>query len=256
MAGLAGLALAKISRQFPHACGGHNVHFDVCLTDGHPSAVFNNNVCVALANASRFSKLRKTKSNLRVSKLLWKSEQKGAEECLHLTKFGKQPFQLCLVSDCVHFQEFHGALLATIGRLLSVGGMAVLAQPERADSLGNFIEFINRVNRNGMGGRGEEKEEGEEGKLESEGEVVGVGEGEGEVVGESNLFEVELREEYSPTITKLHKENLAKEEREKGGIYDPTIHYPKMLILTKLRGWDEVRDGDVCRAFKCKKQRR
>jgi len=131
MAGLAGLAMASHSRCHPGFF--ENIDVDVLLTDGHPAAVFNNAVSAHLTSSlpgkggavSRYT-------NVRAAKLLWKEGEEGKKECELLTK-GRfdsdyNLFHLCVVSDCVHFQESHAALISTMARLLSLGGQAVLMQ--------------------------------------------------------------------------------------------------------------------------------
>lgn len=156
-------------------------------------------------------------------------------------------YHICLASDCVHFQEFHDGLLTTIARTLAVNGTALLCQPKRGSSLNNFIALVNAVN-NGVGA--------------SSDEVATVG-------NKLPLFEVTLYEEFHPKVTELHKALVGVAESdnnaadawlssssnsmEKKSIhrwskcYDPNWHRPLMLVLRKLRRYDEEVHGELAR---------
>mmetsp|Transcript_20723 Transcript_20723/g.45235 ORF Transcript_20723/g.45235 Transcript_20723/m.45235 type:complete len:219 (+) Transcript_20723:3-659(+) len=202
MAGLAGLSLAALgmSKQLPQ-----DVAIDVTLTDGHPEAVGSNRACSILT--SNFYELSDPANNdIACKRLLWNHGKHGAEECSQLTANNTQPYQLCLASDCTHFQEFHAALAATIGRLLSVGGICILCQPRRANSLDRFMALIDAMNAAG------------------------------------DLFEMTLHERYDDRLWKMHQEFLTEEAKvraEGGSVYDPSIHYPLLLVLRKRNEYSE-----------------
>jgi len=222
MAGLTGLFLWKNRLH----CNINNV----VLTDGHPNCAFNNGVCVELnkcgevttadsssSSSSPSSPSPPHKGKISCQKLLWKASLEGHRECQALVTETNcsRKFALILVSDCVHFQEFHGALVATIGRCLRVGGVAVLAQPERADSLENFVGLLR------------DKFPG--------------------------TFSVDILTNYAEKMTEMHQKYLADEKLK--GIYDPTIHFPKMLVLTMRREWqEEGADGEAARQFRYEKK--
>ena len=98
--------------------------------------------------------INRRKQTIQCRRLLWNIQQEGADDCIQLRKQClykfKNPssthFQLCIVSDCLHFQEFHASLAATIGRLLSIGGICVLCQPTRGKSTENFTLLIEHMN--------------------------------------------------------------------------------------------------------------
>lgn len=214
MAGLAGLSLASRSRFFPGFFKHHPV--TTLLTDGHPSAVFNNRVSAALTCSVPNVPGQPTRQrNVTAEKLLWKEGAAGAAECAALTRGamddGFNMFQLCIVCDCVHFQESHAALVATMARLVSAGGQCVLIQPDRADSAANFLAMIERVN--GAGG------------------------------GEEKLFEAEVVERFDEAVWRAHLLNL--ERADMKDVYKPNIHLPKAIILTKGRDFREEEDGLV-----------
>ena len=202
MAGIAGLALASLD--LAGLIDG-TTSIELMLTDGHPDAVYNNIVNTALTcanyNVDYVNKIR-------VQRLLWKANAEGARECGNLTRNGRY-FQLCLISDCVFFEEYHGALIATIGRILDVNGLCILCQPSRGNSLERFVDMLNAIN-------------ADEDSI-------------------SPLFTVSLLDDYNTDITKAHK----KFREENGAEYLPSKHFPKMLILRKLRSYDEGKDTYV-----------
>ena len=202
-AGLAGLALAVLSLgDFTY---GKTVH--VTLTDGHPHAVASNRAC-SLLTSRLYGEW--APSNITCQQLLWNDGDEGVSQCAQMTRSGAQPFDLCLASDCTHFQEFHAALAATIGRLLAVEGVCIMCQPKRSDSLPRFIAVLNAMN------------------------------------SEQKLFDIKLqREDYDERLWTLHRQQMEKGHTEdKGncldaGAYDPMIHYPLLLILKKIREYKE-----------------
>ena len=204
MAGLCGLSLAAFGIQ-----NAFDVDIDLTLTDGHPDAVRSNRICAALtsqlhadANANGDPSNR---SHISCQRLLWKDGDDGVEDCRALTNNGQDRYRLCLASDCVHFQEFHAALIATIGRLLDVGGVCLLCQPRRADSLENFMKVVDAVN------------------------TCSAAE-------TSAVFEMKVYERYNQRLWDLHQKELAKGD---DGIYDPDIHYPLLLVLRKVGEYKE-----------------
>jgi len=220
---------------------------DVTITDGHPTAVQNNEACAALTSTiyedgnSRNDSTETTTTtttntntkpqmSIQSHKLLWKATNEGAEECQALLNASANnrrghnkdsttttsQFDLGLVSDCIHFIEFHAALLATIGRLLRVGGICVLCQPCRGKSLQLFLEMVHAVNVNWCG-------------TECDGGA---------------LFDLNLYDQYDDKVLQMHKEQLAHNSSQ-GGCYDPDIHYPVILSLKKLRDYKEEVDTEA-----------
>jgi len=107
-----------------------------------------------------------------------------------------------VVSDCVHFRDFHYSLLTTILRLLTVSGFALLVQPTRGGSLDALRRIV-----------------GDDGPL---------------VWGE------ETAEEADEEVWVGHLGNIGE-----GGHpgYRVDAHLPVYVTLTKIREFDEVRDG-------------
>ena len=201
MAGLAGLSLAAFNMNNKIGVCGRYPHWDidVTLTDGHPDAVLSSRICAELTSRQYGET---TQNHISCQRLLWNDGAQGVADCQTLTNNGQDKYQLCLASDCVHFQEFHAALVATIGRLLDVGGVCLLCQPRRADSLDNFMRVIDTVN-------GVESADG-------------------------NVFDMQIFERYNQKLWGLHQMELAKNDG-----YDPDIHYPRLLVLRKVGEWME-----------------
>ncbi len=198
MAGLAGLSIASLGLTHPEIFS--HVSVDVLLTDGHPTAVFNNAVSCHLT--SSLSPDPESPSNIRSAQLLWSLD--STPEVAALTKRGRTLFNIALVSDCLHFQQSQSALLATLSRVLSIQGVAILIQPPRADSLQNFKDLLLIVNKSGA----------------------------------KPLFQVSLLDRFDATLDKAAE--AAQAANTEG--YNPDVHLPKALILTKIRDFDEVSD--------------
>jgi hypothetical protein len=58
---------------------------------------------------------------------------------------------LTLISDCVHFETYHGELLWTI--VTHTCGKAIFCQPNRTPSLPNFLQLIDHVNNDSVTNR-------------------------------------------------------------------------------------------------------
>ena len=210
MAGLAGLSLAAFGMS-NHITSSVDFGIDIelTLTDGHPDAVKSNRICAALTSQLYANDDSNDNKKISYQRLLWNDGEEGVADCNALTQNGQGRYQLCLASDCVHFQEFHAALLATIGRLLDVGGICLLCQPRRADSLENFMKVVDAVN------GAADADDGD---------------------GQGQIFEMNLYERYNQRLWDMHVAELNKDDE----IYDPTIHYPLMLVLKKVGEYEEV----------------
>ena len=119
MAGLAGLFLAIENPESTQ----------VMLSDGHPDAVQNNKVNIALNRP-----LHPGLHNITAERLVWTAD--------NTAKNNDQQFDLILASDCTHFQEFHACLALTVANKLRVGGVAIMLQPPRGQSLENFVNCV------------------------------------------------------------------------------------------------------------------
>jgi hypothetical protein len=167
MAGMAGLALAKSTRS------ARQPRMQLTITDGHPDCVVHNQVHVRLNTFPEGV-------SIKVEKLIWTTT---AQESNHV--------DLLLCSDCTHFQEHHASLAVTISGSLRIGGVAILCQPPRGTSLGNFLTCVTS-----MGG----------------------------------LLDIQHLTDYNDQVTAHHLKEL-----NTNPCYDPNIHYPQMVVLTKMR---------------------
>ena len=203
MAGLAGLSLAAFGLDNNSGLYSTTSRWDinVTLTDGHPDAVLSNRICADLTSR-RYGE--SAQNHISCQRLLWNDGEQGVADCQALTNDGRDKYHICLASDCVHFQEFHAALVATIGRLLDIGGVCLLCQPRRADSLDNFMRVIDAVNDVGS--------------------------------ADENAFDMQLFERYNQKLWDMHQTELAKND---GICYDPNIHFPLLLMLRKKGEWKE-----------------
>lgn len=133
MAGLSAIALGL--RLQLNKTNAVDKKIEVTLTDGHPDGVLNNQVNRFLTTLSIDSESNSPYFGVSVSEkvLLWSVDAKRSDE---------EPQDLVLVSDCIHFQNFHAALAITTLRVLHLGGKAIFCQPARADSLINFFELL------------------------------------------------------------------------------------------------------------------
>jgi len=220
MVGIAGLAISCLEESCPELF--QDTQVQVVLTDGHPEAVNNNLICASL-NLPQNQKPAAPKLNLTVLKLLWKQSQDGANECAQLSQDYSQLFHLLLVSDCLHFVNFHAALACTIGRLMDVHGLAILCQPPRGASLEQFLLLLDAMNKAST----------------SASDLSFDSRGVPSMAASSGpLFEVTLLQEYDEVVTNLHQQFIIQYKET----YRPTSHYPFMLLLRKLRHYDENSD--------------
>ena len=108
----------------------------VVVTDGHPDCVLNNKVNIRMMEAA--TGLHDISDKV-VSHLLKWSFQRCLPDTLEAA-------DLTLISDCLHFQHFHRELLWTIILCTKVNGAIWTCQPERGDSLNNFLHLVTLLN--------------------------------------------------------------------------------------------------------------
>jgi len=229
--------------------------FYVTITDGHPNAVKNNRSCIEWNGYKD--------ENVRCCPLLWKRCRDGMKECHELMMINNRNnnnniqhdnhyhhhhhdnyhhddqdamkvlhhFDLLLVSDCLHFTNFHVDLAITIGRLLHVGGVCLLLQPCRGQSLQKFLQLIhfmndNHNNDNNNDGNNHDNNNSHDNETDS--------------LIKGPLFQVDLHEKHH---SKLWNRHLSLMHEEKDESYNPDIHYPLLLVLQKLRDFSEEYDG-------------
>jgi predicted nicotinamide N-methyase len=126
MAGLAGVSLALRLAQEQTT----KEKLYITLTDGHAEGVKNNKINQELTSAYAPSHYDSLEVDTQV--LLWTTDIRS----------DLPPQDLCLISDCTHFQNFHSALAVTILRSLRVGGRALMCQPDRGGSSDNFTDLL------------------------------------------------------------------------------------------------------------------
>lgn len=217
-AGLAGLSLAAASGCFLDEKKGKMKDLQLVLSDGHPDCVQNNEVCAQIMMELN----RKDQRNLckiDTQLVLWDSSPRGFQNCQQLL----DTFDVCLASDCVHFQEYHDGLFTTIGRTLAINGIALLCQPKRGSSLEKFISLVSHVNSS-------------------------CAEGDGRDCARGPLFEIFLLHDFHPRVSHTH--NLLLNAQDVNNVsYDPNWHLPLLLCLKKKRLYEEESDGDLARKY-------
>lgn len=266
-AGLAGLAIANIAHLYN---GMDNIKsLSIVITDGHPTCIANNKVCARLVSSISSSNNKSSTSSgggvsLQVELLCWDSSvDVGVETCTRINKLvdnenwitniivneanvknkEEEPqqqqrpvYHLVLASDCTHFTNYHDGLLLTIARTLIVGGVALLCQPHRGSTLNEFMTLTTIV-------------------VDNANNNIGIG----------PLFRMTLYEECHTKITSMHKSLLldkesvsSKSNTDDDDItaklllarsYEPNRHLPLLLVLVKLRPYDETIDGDTVRGY-------
>ena len=240
-AGLAGLALASAaSMSSTDTIPTKPLH--VVLTDGHPKCVENNKVCAKMLLSE--SSGSRAEQSIDTHLLLWNSSSKGADACNEINNLVKREasqkkstdegqYQLCLISDCVHFQEFHHGLLLTIARTLTVNGIALLCQPRRGTSLQNFMTLVDTVN---------EKAMQQTDDTTNQSAINGP------------LFQMTLYKHFYPKVSEMHKSlilqgEVTKDTKQCSARYNPNWHQPLLLVLQKLRPYSEEIDGEIARQY-------
>ena len=198
MAGMAGLAMAQrgsVKR--------------IILTDGHEQCIQNNRINVRLSKAffrhtscdysTKQMDDEKMTPQLECQVLLWTLQDNIQDstllDCADLT----------LISDCTHFEHYHGHLLWTLLQCTKPKlGQIWMCQPERGKSLQRFLDLIDAVNTSS------------------------------ETCGLEQL--VEIKEPYFPHLQELHDRFMGLDGCTKPDpYYRPNVHKPRILILRKLR---------------------
>ena len=175
--------------------------FHITLTDGNPSGVKNNAINQYLTKLnSQMIWERKGKYSyyldldVNCETLLWTTDLESAKD----NNITNQ--DIILVSDCVHFQNFHAALATTTLRCLRVGASAIFCQPTRGLSLDNFYNLLLTATSSDT-----------------------------DSVGSTSLLSCSWM--LHPIIERKHREARL----HFNNIYDENLHHPKILVVTKLR---------------------
>lgn len=185
----------------------------VTLTDGNANGVKNNaiNQYLTKLNSQIMVQQRGVHSNyfdldVKCDTLLWTTGVGSDSDDEKIMRHRDQ--DVVLISDCVHFQNFHAALATTTLRCLRVGGCAIFCQPTRGPSLDNFFNLLSTVSSNT------------------------------DSIGLDPLLSRSWMSH--PVIDKKHEEAIS----QYNSVYDENLHRPKILMVTKLR---EISEDDILR---------
>ena len=253
MAGLSGVALGlrlastsnklmvSMHPQSPSSTSvKHKKIIDVLLTDGNPASVKNNMINQHLTSLYASAQQQLDRQNQQVAdngqcngsqllhpyscldvkcqKLLWTTDLPEYDTVSTISSY-----DVILVSDCTHFQNFHAALAVTTLRSLKVGGTAIFCQPSRGKSLENFCRMMETPPKNSH---------------------------EGDDDNSGPLLSTRWFPQSHPILEEKHEEALRKYSGT--DVYDESLHRPKIWIVTKLR---EITSGDQDRFISVQESR-
>jgi hypothetical protein len=216
--GMAGLAATSLGLRLvldDHSTRSINSsrHFNITLTDGNASGVKNNIVNQYLTNLYSQTEQEHPYQSLNVNceLLLWDATIGLTESSVAASTLYPSSQHVILVSDCIHFQDFHAALAITSLYLLRVGGFAIYCQPTRGDSLENFVTLLQFANSTPVTGPP---------PLEKESTTIST---------ERNLL-LSFMWWSHPVLDARHELAIKDDDT-----YEESLHHPKILIVTKLR---------------------
>jgi Lysine methyltransferase len=219
--GMAGLSAVTLGMQLVLSTCTTNFaepRIQVTLTDGNATAVHNNKVNQYLME-QYYQQLLKdgttttTKTpylalDIDCQLLVWTTDMENpTESSLSSSQSIPHPSNIVLVSDCVHFQNFHAALAMTTLRNLNVGGTAVFCQPMRGDSLDNFCHLLDVISFKGHNNNNNNNSNNSNNPLV-----------------QWTWWEPDILQEQHVQAMQKHSD-----------VYDERLHRPKILIVTKLR---------------------
>eukprot|EP00534_Pseudo-nitzschia_fraudulenta_P008364 CAMPEP_0201149666 /NCGR_PEP_ID=MMETSP0851-20130426/10924_1 /ASSEMBLY_ACC=CAM_ASM_000631 /TAXON_ID=183588 /ORGANISM="Pseudo-nitzschia fraudulenta, Strain WWA7" /LENGTH=572 /DNA_ID=CAMNT_0047426107 /DNA_START=21 /DNA_END=1739 /DNA_ORIENTATION=+ len=209
MAGLSAVALGirlAMQRRKEKNEAKRKKNIRITLTDGNPVGVKNNSINMYLTKLNSLATLRHTELyphyldlDIECETLMWTTDIVGGGDS------DVEQQDLVLVSDCVHFQNFHAALAITTLRCMRVGARAVFCQPRRGPSLDNFFDLLSTAR-----------------TLDANNEIES-----GSLVSCAWLSH--------PIIEGKHEEAIS----HHSDVYDENLHRPKILVVTKLREMNE-----------------
>ena len=175
------------------------------VTDGHPSCVTNQQVCIEMNNK------RPAGGSVSARLLKW---QRGdpdrqlrsiCEDVLTLEPMTNccplNVFDAIIAADCLFFKDFHDDLIWVLAAALRNGGKAFLLQPSRSGSMHIFLGLVQA----------------------------------------SGYFEDPcIFDDYDDQVSAMHaqymQESMAKAvdgEADRKALFDPDIHYPVLIVLTR-----------------------
>jgi len=127
MAGLVALGLGAAKR------ASH-----VIVTDGNPGSLQSNRTHVRLMEASK-----PIQCTVDIQLLPWALQV--AEETDIFRELQSKPANITVVSDCTHFERYHGHLLWTLIQCTTVGGHIWMCHPNRGKTLERFLDVIRQL---------------------------------------------------------------------------------------------------------------
>jgi Lysine methyltransferase len=150
MAGLAALCLASAvyaKQQQVYSSTGTNHQFHFCITDGNVDCVQNNQMNVQIMR--RIGVLPTNSSdNLTINccQLLWSLDYNisPCHDENETNNNGRVTADYTLVSDCIHFEHYHGALFWTM--VTHTTRQIIMCQPDRHPSWERFMKLVQTVN--------------------------------------------------------------------------------------------------------------
>ncbi|KAG7370177.1 hypothetical protein IV203_027923 [Nitzschia inconspicua] len=223
--GMAGLSAITLGMYLVQAAPAAALSFQnirkhqiqVTLTDGNATGVHNNKINQYLMETYNSTLQRNNKNeetspyhalDVTCQQLLWTTDMENPSTPLSSTSI-PHPSNIVLISDCVHFQNFHASLAMTTLRNLCIGGIAIFCQPTRGDSLSNFCRLLDAVT------------------TTTTSTTCG---GSDDALVQWQWWEPSILQEKH-VQAKVHYPT----------VYDESLHRPKVLIMTKLR---DMVEGD------------
>ena len=207
MTGLLGLGLAAAASHSPSSSSSSSFCRSITITDGHPSCVANQRVCLELCR-QRNVIAREVKVKCEI--LRWSSQEDMAAILsgpLLSSEAGNKGFDVIVAADCLFFRDFHTSLLSLLNSMLSFkeGAVVYLLQPRRAGSMEAFLSLLTPS---------------------SSPEQAFFG-----------RFEADVSDAYDESITAMHRQYM--DEMSNSGSsdqsrnYEPDIHFPILITLRR-----------------------
>eukprot|EP00977_Amphora_coffeiformis_P017471 scaffold5731_cov126-Amphora_coffeaeformis.AAC.2 len=178
MAGLVALGLGAAKR------ASH-----LTVTDGNPGSLQSNRTHVRLMEA-----VKPLVCTVDTHLLPWALEI--TEEADVFRELQMKPANISVVSDCTHFERYHGHLLWTMVQCTAVGGCIWMCHPNRGKTLERFLDVVRQF-------------------VEDAAEAASL---------------LSLHEMSFPELDEKHQQ-LTKNNPH----YRPNVHRPRIFSLTKLR---------------------
>ncbi len=128
MSGLAGIGLARSTDLR-----------SVVLTDGNPTAVENERICVQLNSTPK----KQMQVDCRI--LVWDRKDTAGQLVEVLSAAGGGKFDIIVGADCLFFSDFHQDLLHVLQVSLAPNGEVWLLQPPRGGTMDQFVSMAEKL---------------------------------------------------------------------------------------------------------------